>query len=99
MSDASTEVMVERGEVYGLFSDNSEVAMLLIEALMSGSRWDSLARIEKNGLIMVAEKMSRVVSGKQYHRDNYLDMETYPRLIREHFDGLTAGNTAESTGC
>lgn len=73
----------QRGNIYGSFAENSAVAIDILNIIFAAnaSRSVSLPKHELNALVMVAEKMSRVLTGKS-HEDNWVDMAGYSELGR-----------------
>ena len=73
----------QRGSIYGSFRDNSRAAISLLNVIneFNGLRTVPLPDYELNALIMIAEKMSRVLTGKS-HEDNWIDMAGYSELGR-----------------
>jgi hypothetical protein len=73
-----------RGATYGSFADNSRVAIGMLKVMEAGfaTRKEPLADHEKNALIMIIEKMSRIITGKP-HEDNWIDLGGYAELGRK----------------
>jgi hypothetical protein len=73
----------QRGSVYGSFRDNSRVAISLLAVVdrCQASRTVPLLDHELNALIMICEKMSRILTGKP-HEDNWIDIAGYAELGR-----------------
>ena len=87
-SDTASKLSVQatldqRGSVYGSFRDNSRAAISLLNVIneFNGLRIVPLPDYELNALVMIAEKMSRVLTGKS-HEDNWIDMAGYSELGR-----------------
>ena len=81
-SSATVEnTLNQRGSIYGSFAANSQVAIDLIAVILNAnaSRSASLPAHELNALIMISEKMSRVLTGAS-HDDNWIDMAGYSQL-------------------
>lgn len=87
MSDQVSKTLDERGNVYGSFADNSEMAVSLLATLAKAEQrrsdkgMDPLTPWEKNALIMIFEKASRIMTGKP-HEDNWIDIAGYAELGR-----------------
>jgi len=73
----------QRGSIYGSFAANSSVAIDLLNIIFraNSQRTQSLPSHELNAMVMVCEKMSRVLTGNS-HEDNWIDMAGYSELGR-----------------
>ena len=77
---AVDNVLAERGSTYGPFQNNADAAQEIKSALRGGSSWHTLPSIEREALDLIATKLSRIVTGRP-HRDNWIDIEGYARLV------------------
>ncbi len=78
-----SDTLDQRGPVYGSFRENSRVAVSLLEVINAEqkARTVPLPDYEYNALVMIAEKMSRILVGKS-HEDNWIDIAGYAELGR-----------------
>lgn len=82
--DAVTEILQQRGSVYGLFTHNAETTNRIREAMRhSPSRWDLLPDDVKLGLDLIALKIARIVTGDHSHLDNYDDIAGYAKIVAD----------------
>lgn len=87
--DKVDTVLDVRGESYGRFVDNAQVAQSL-KAVIAGALIDRTEPVPADaaeGLDMILSKISRLVSGDINHIDGWRDIEGYARLIRERIEG------------
>lgn len=76
-----------RGGVYGHFHENADVAQAIKDALRNHPGWDMLPATMREGLDLVALKMSRIVTGDWRHKDNPHDIAGYAKLMEDYCAG------------
>jgi len=79
--DATEELIDERGEVYGDYETNANLAMDMIDKMQANPGWRELDGPAQYGLLMMTVKMVRIVNGGQVQQDSLADIEAYSRLI------------------
>lgn len=85
------DVLDERGNNYGDFSDNALVAQELKAGVRRGISWHIMPPYMKEGIDMILSKISRAVTGDCYHLDTYTDICGYSRLIEERVEEYALG--------
>ena len=91
------EVLKERGEFYGNFSDGAALEANILSLLAQnhlkqrGRQFSELERIFFSKIIM---KLSRL-SVTPNHVDSWTDIAGYARLIEQHYNGVTNGQQRE----
>lgn len=90
MSEIVTEITRQRGSVYGAFLHNALVAQAIKAALRNipdpdneGHLWDSLPVDVREGLDLIALKMSRIVTGDHEYLDNWDDIGGYAKIVSD----------------
>lgn len=80
------EVLKQRGERYGDFNDNAQIAQGLKDIIRSGKSWDMMTPVMKEGLDMIMSKASRIVAGDPYYLDNWDDIQGFAKIIRDRIE-------------
>jgi hypothetical protein len=75
-----------RKETHGSYSSNASVTMGIMEVLASGSGIKELTNNQMYGLLMIAHKMSRIVSGNPNEPDHWEDICGYAKLAGKLVD-------------
>lgn len=73
-----------RGSTYGSFTDNADVAQRIKDAIRVDPHWQKLPATIKEGLDLIALKMSRIVTGDWTHVDNPHDIGGYAKLMEDY---------------
>lgn len=76
-------ILAERGKTYGDFTDNARIAQELKDVMKDSPKWDSLDPVKKEGLEVIASKISRALTGDPEYADNYDDIAGYAKLISD----------------
>jgi hypothetical protein len=69
-----------RGETYGSFSDNSQIAQSIKGLLNMAPSWPYASSRQKEAAHQIASKLSRLFSGDVGHTDSWLDIAGYAKL-------------------
>jgi len=77
----------ERRSSYGSFSDNAAVAQAIKDSMRAHQGWEGLPSTMKEGLDLIALKMSRIVTGDWRHKDNPHDIAGYAKCMEDFLDG------------
>ena len=75
-----SDTLKTRGHTYGSFSDNSQIAHNIKQALRWAPRWNSATSRQKEAADQIASKLSRLFSGTPGHEDSWLDIAGYATL-------------------
>lgn len=78
------ETLDERGKRYGDFSLHAIVAQNLQDVMRCYSvdaGWDKLSAIQKQALTVIADKISRILTGDPDYDDNWRDISGYATLV------------------
>lgn len=79
----------QRGNRYGDFREQARVAQSLKEAARNSAHWDLMPPYVREGLDLILNKISRMVTGDWTYTDNPHDIVGYAKLIE---DRLIADN-------
>lgn len=81
----------ERGNQYGSFMEGANIAIRL-----KGIMHNAIARNDAHlfpdqilALDMIAVKLSRIVNGNASHRDSWLDIAGYAKLVADRLGGIS----------
>ena len=81
----------ERGSQYGSFMEGANIAIRL-----KGIMHNAIARNDAHlfpdqilALDMIAVKLSRIVNGNASHRDSWLDIAGYAKLVADRLGGIS----------
>lgn len=90
MKDIVADITAARGSVYGPFLHNAIVAQAIKAALRGipdpdneGARWENLPLDVREGLDLIALKMSRIVTGSADYLDNWDDIGGYAKIVAD----------------
>lgn len=82
-----TEVLKERGAVYGKFSNHAKIAQCLKAVVHSEMSWERLDPNMKEAIDMVFHKIARIVNGDPKYLDNWIDIQGYVKLVSDALSG------------
>lgn len=85
-------ILPARQSKYGPFVTQAELAQLLKDGMRSAPQWNSLEPYKKEGLDMVAHKISRILNGDSNYLDSWVDIIGYTTRVIE---SIKAGTSTE----
>jgi len=88
MSKDTDDLLAERQDTHGNYTDNARITWDIMRALQSGRHWDAMHDSMKETLHMTAHKMHRIVNGDPYFKDHWVDFEGYARLVNVNWDTI-----------
>lgn len=74
------DTLKTRGETYGSFDDNSQIAQSLKGLLRNSPKWAYASSRQKEAAHQICSKLSRLFSGDVNHKDSWLDIAGYATL-------------------
>lgn len=77
------DTLAERGERYGSFESNADLAQHLKHVMRMHAGWDGLDVDQAEALEMIAHKISRILNGDPNYADSWLDIAGYASLIEQ----------------
>lgn len=75
------DILNERGVTHGHFHDQAKTAQRLKRILHYTPNWELMDADMRESLEMICMKMSRIVHGDPYHRDSWMDIIGYAKLV------------------
>ena len=96
-----TATLEQRGERYGSFLTNATTAQAIKAAMHAAPGWEALAPDQKEGLEIIASKISRALTGDSTYVDNWHDIAGYAvlveqQLIASRLTGIVEARNAET---
>jgi len=85
-------VVTERGESYGDYTIQAEIAQTLKDLLRECRGWDNLEYHQRESLDMIACKISRILNGDPNHLDSWVDIAGYATIVATRIPKPTRGD-------
>jgi hypothetical protein len=76
-------ILDARKASHGDFSDDALASQRLKAAMRDTRNWNALSEIQREALEQIATKIGRILSGDANHRDGWVDIQGYARLVEE----------------
>ena len=100
MTDATSQILIQRGERYGNFADHAEITHMVKDICKGldpapmtervgkriASRWDMMERDQREALEMIAHKLGRILNGDPHYADSWADIAGYARLVADRLE-------------
>lgn len=77
------QTLEDRNSVHGDYNEQAMMAERLREAMSYGKFWNGLSCVQRDALLMIAVKISRILSGNPNHSDHWHDLQGYARLAEK----------------
>jgi hypothetical protein len=77
------QVLVERGKDYGDYASKAQFIQGVKYLMRSSPSWEAMDADMRESMEMIAHKMGRVVYGDPTHKDNFLDIAGYAKLVAD----------------
>ena len=77
------QTLNDRGKTHGSFTENARTSQHLKAVMRKSPNWDELSQIQKEGLEVIAAKLSRILSGNPNEPDHWHDIQGYARLVEQ----------------
>lgn len=74
------EILSERGDRYGKFAAQAQLAQDLKNTMHNAPKWAELSASKKEALEMIQHKVARILNGDPDYEDNWLDIQGYAGL-------------------
>lgn len=75
------KVLEERGSRYGKFSEHAKIAQALQEVLWCHDNWKNLPTDTRQSLVVITDKIARMLNGFHDYDDNWVDIIGYSTLV------------------
>lgn len=109
-ADPVQAVLDERGSRYGDFSDHARLAQQLQACLREHKipnmciggmptyhqPYLSLDSVKKQALIVITDKLARILNGDPNYADNWVDIQGYARLVEERLKQVSQDGTSNT---
>lgn len=75
------KILEEREKTHGNFRDHSYYTQALKSVIKESPNYDRMSEMQMEALDMIVHKIGRILAGNPDHKDHWLDIEGYARLI------------------
>lgn len=86
-SDATEQLITERGSRYGKFKDGAEIMQELKDVMREVDGWHNLTPSQREALDMIQHKIGRILNGDPTYDDSWKDIAGYATLIVNELNG------------
>ncbi len=92
MSNDINEVLKERGERYGSFSEHARLSQEIKQCMITHydaklRGWYDLEPDQREALEMIAHKIARILNGDPNYADSWRDIAGYATLVADRLEG------------
>jgi hypothetical protein len=77
------QVLEERGNDYGDYASKAQFIQGVKYLMRTSPSWEAMDADMRESMEMIAHKMGRVVYGNPTHKDNFLDIAGYAKLVAD----------------
>jgi hypothetical protein len=81
--DIVEQVLAERGEDYGDYASKAQFIQGVKYLMRTSPSWDAMDADMRESMEMIAHKMGRTLYGNPTHKDNFLDIAGYAKLVAD----------------
>jgi hypothetical protein len=78
-----TQVLVERGKDYGDYASKAQFIQGVKYLMRNSPSWEAMDADMRESMEMIAHKMGRTLYGNPTHKDNFLDIAGYAKLVAD----------------
>lgn len=78
-----TQVLAERGKDYGDYASKAQFIQGVKYLMRTSPSWDAMDADMRESMEMIAHKMGRTLYGNPTHKDNFLDIAGYAKLVAD----------------
>lgn len=86
MTNNVNEILQERAQTHGDYTDHAETTQKLKDIIRSGRTYGQCSAHERETLDMIAHKIGRIVSGDPHFHDHWIDISGYAKLSADRND-------------
>lgn len=86
-TDATEQLITERGNRYGKFKDGAEIMQELKDVMREVDGWHNLTPSQREALDMIQHKIGRILNGDPTYDDSWKDIAGYATLIVNELNG------------
>lgn len=88
------EVLAERGSRYGSFKDHAHISQGLQTVLWDSPNWDNMPDDSRQALVVICDKIARMLNGDANYDDNWIDIIGYSTLVLNRIKASVRDNSA-----
>jgi len=85
---STEEILDQRGERYGEYTNVATTSRTIKEAIVNGSNIEAAGDDMRESMDMIANKLARIVNGDPYYKDSWQDIAGYAMRIGHKLDKL-----------
>ena len=82
-ADNVDTVLMERGKDYGDYASKAQFIQGVKYLMRSSPSWEAMDADMRESMEMIAHKMGRTLYGNPTHKDNFLDIAGYAKLVAD----------------
>lgn len=90
------KVLEERGSRYGAFKDHAFISQSLQEVLWKTENWHKMPLDSRQALIVICDKIARMLNGDPEYDDNWVDIIGYATLVLNRIREANRAQSVES---
>lgn len=94
---AVEDTLAERGARYGQFINHAEIAQGLQAVLHKAPNWPTLDYDMRQALVVITDKIARILNGDPYYDDNWHDIQGYAKLVEDRIKELNAAKQEQAS--
>ena len=76
-------VLDERKLIHGDFTDDASASQRLKSVMRNTENWERLNEVQREALEQIATKLGRILTGDPGHKDTWIDIQGYARLVEQ----------------
>lgn len=85
---STQKTLEKKGKKYGPFIGTASISIGLKEVMKQKNSYETLSRVQKEALDMIATKIARIINGNSYIKDNWIDIAGYAALVVNEIEGI-----------
>lgn len=78
-----SDTLTERGARYGDFATHATISQDLFRAISKAPSWDELRDVHREALMLIADKIARILNGDPEYADSWHDIAGYAKLVED----------------
>jgi hypothetical protein len=87
-----TEIITQRGAVYGNFESGAQIMQELKNIINSRAEFELLRPYQKEALEMICHKIGRILNGNPDYVDSWADIAGYAQLVVDALNNRNSTN-------
>ena len=70
----------DRNSVHGDYTEQAAMGEAIRAVMQKGKHWTTLSAVQRDAMVMIAVKLSRILTGNPNYADHWHDVQGYARL-------------------